>query len=122
MAEPRTSGFAPVNGLDMYYEVHGSGEPLILLHGGIAASEAFGDNLVVLAESRQVIAVHLQGHGKTRDIDRPLRYELMADDVAALMEHLELQPADLLGYSMGGGVALQMAIRHPQLVRKLVIV
>jgi pimeloyl-ACP methyl ester carboxylesterase len=116
------SGYAPVNGLDMYYEVHGEGVPLILLHGGIAASEAFGDNLPLLAKDRQVIAVHLQGHGHTRDIDRPLRYELMADDVAAVMAHLGLEQADLLGYSMGGGVALQVAIRHPHLVRKLVVI
>jgi pimeloyl-ACP methyl ester carboxylesterase len=113
---------APVNGLSLYYEIHGSGEPLILLHGGVAASEAFGPNLAALARGRQVIAVHLQGHGRTRDIDRPLRCELMADDIAALIAHLGLARADLLGYSMGGGVALQTAIRHPEVVRKLVVI
>src|SRR5438067_1064174 len=77
------SGFAPVNGLQMYYEIHGDGEPVILLHGGVEASEAFGPNLAALAKSRQVIAVHLQGHGHTKDINRPLRFESMADDIAA---------------------------------------
>lgn len=77
------SGFAPVNGLEMYYEIHGEGEPLILLHGGVQASEAFGPNLTALAKLRQVIAVHLQGHGHMKDIDRPLRFESMADDIAA---------------------------------------
>ncbi|HEU4321552.1 MAG TPA: alpha/beta fold hydrolase, partial [Roseiflexaceae bacterium] len=96
--------------------------PLILLHGGIAASEVFGAHLTELALARQVIAVHLQGHGHTLDIERPLRYEAMADDVAALLAHLGLEQADLLGYSMGGGVALQTAFRHPQLVRRLVVV
>jgi pimeloyl-ACP methyl ester carboxylesterase len=114
--------YAPVNGLNLYYEIHGSGAPLILLHGGVAASEVFGANLAAFAKTRQVIAVHLQGHGRTRDIDRPLRYELMADDIAALMAHLGFEQADLLGYSMGGGVALQTAIRHPQIVRKLVVI
>lgn len=114
--------YAAVNGLNLYYEIHGSGAPLILLHGGVAASEAFGANLAALATARQVIAVHLQGHGRTRDIDRPLRCESMADDVAALIAHLGFERADLMGYSMGGGVALQTAFRHPQLVRKLVVV
>lgn len=116
------SGFAPVNGLQMYYEIHGDGEPLILLHGGVAASEAFGPNLPALARSRQVIAAHLQGHGHTKDIDRPLRFELMADDIAALIAYLKLGSADLLGYSMGGGVALQTVIRHPASVKRLMVI
>lgn len=116
------SGFAPVNGLQMYYEIHGDGEPLILLHGGVQASEAFGPNLPALAKSRQVIAVHLQGHGYTKDIDRPLRFESMADDIAALIAYLKLGKADLLGYSLGGGVALQTAIRHPSSVKRLIVI
>ncbi|MEG9438471.1 alpha/beta hydrolase [Edaphobacter sp. HDX4] len=120
---PKTkSGLAPVNGLQMYYEVHGQGEPLILLHGGVTASEVFGPNLSELAKSRQVIAVHLQGHGRTKDIDRPLRFEFMADDIAALIAHLKLGQADVMGYSLGGGVALQTVIRHPASVRRLIVI
>lgn len=116
------SGFAPVNGLNLYYEIHGEGQPLIMLHGGVSASEAFGQNLAELAKTRKVIAVHLQGHGHTKDIDRPLRFELMADDVAALMAFLKIEKADVLGYSLGGGVALQTAIRHPAAVNRLTVV
>lgn len=114
--------YASVNGLNMYYEVHGAGRPLILLHGGVGASEMFNPVLPKLVENRQVITVHLQGHGHTRDIDRPLRYEFMADDIAALIAHLGFDRADLMGYSMGGGVALQTAIRHPEVVGKLVVI
>jgi len=114
--------YAAVNGLKMYYEIHGDGEPLILLHGGVAGIGMFGANLSALAGKRKVIAVELQAHGRTADIDRPLRYELMADDIAARMKHLGLERADLMGYSLGGGVALQAAIRHPESVRKLVVV
>ena len=117
-----SSGFASVNGLNLYYEMHGEGDPLIMLHGGVAASEAFGENLTELAKTRKVIALHLQGHGRTRDIERPLRSELMADDVAASMAVLKIERADVLGYSLGGGVALQTAIRHPALVRRLIVV
>lgn len=116
------SGFAPVNGLQMYYEIHGDGDPLILLHGGVQASEAFGPNLPALARSRQVIAVHLQGHGHTKDIDRPLRFESMADDIAALIAYLKLGKADLMGYSLGGGVALQTMIRHPASAKRLIVI
>ena len=115
-------GYTSVNGLQMYYEIHGSGGvPLVLLHGGLMTIELFGAVLPELAKTRQVIAVELQGHGRTADIDRPLRYELMADDVAALIEQLGLGQVDVFGYSLGGGVALQLAIRRPALVRKLVI-
>ena len=117
-----TSGYAPVNGLQLYYEIHGSGEPLLLLHGGVAASDVFDHIVPSLAASRQVVTVDLQGHGRTRDIDRPLHYEVMADDVAALIDHLGLGRIDLLGYSMGGGVALQTAFRHPGLVGKLIVI
>src|SRR6266550_5722421 len=116
------TGYAPVNGLKLYYEIHGSGEPLILLHGGVVGITMFGPNVAALAEKRKVIAVELQGHGHTADIDRPLSFEAMADDIAGLMKYLAIERADLLGYSLGGGVALQMAIRYPQAVRKLVVV
>lgn len=114
--------YAKVNNLKMYCEIHGTGEPLILLHGGVGAIEMFGPILPALAQNRQVVAVDLQAHGRTADIDRPLSYELMADDIAALIKHLELEKADIMGYSLGGGVALRTAIQHPGLVRKLVLV
>jgi pimeloyl-ACP methyl ester carboxylesterase len=114
--------YADVNGIKLYYETHGTGRPLVLLHGGLGAIEMFGPNLPALAKGRQVIAVDLQGHGRTADIDRPLSVELMADDIAALIKHLGLESADIMGYSLGGGVALQTAIRHPETVRKLVVV
>jgi pimeloyl-ACP methyl ester carboxylesterase len=114
--------YADVNGIKLYYEIHGKGRPLVLLHGGLGAIEMFGPNLPVLAKGRQLIAVDLQGHGRTADIDRPLSVELMADDIAALIKHLGIDSADVMGYSLGGGVALQTAIRHPEVVRKLVVV
>jgi pimeloyl-ACP methyl ester carboxylesterase len=117
---PGAGGYAPVNGLNMYYEIHGTGRPLVLLHGAYMTIDMFGELLPTLAETRRVIAVELQGHGHTADVDRPLSYEQMADDVAALLRHLEIEEADIFGYSMGGGVALQIAIRHPEVVRKLV--
>ena len=119
---PAQRGYAPVNGLQMYYEVHGNGEPLILLHGAFGAIDLWGPMLTTLAERHQVIAVELQGHGHTADIDRPFSYEQLADDVAALMEHLAIPQADIVGYSMGADTALQVAIRHPDLVRKLVLI
>src|SRR3989442_3450419 len=114
--------YADVNGIKLYYEIAGTGRPLVLLHGGLGAIEMFGPNLAALAQGRQVIAVDLQGHGRTADIDRPLSVDLMADDIAALIKYLKLDGADILGYSLGGGVALQTAIRHPEVVRKLVVV
>jgi pimeloyl-ACP methyl ester carboxylesterase len=108
----------------MYYEVHGpgTGTPLVLLHGAISASgTSFGKVLPGLSSTRQVIAVELQGHGHTADIDRPLTLEQMADDIAALLGEIGIEEADVFGYSMGGGVALQVAIRHPDVVRKLVV-
>jgi pimeloyl-ACP methyl ester carboxylesterase len=114
--------YADVNGLSLYYDEHGSGEPLVLLHGGIGASEMFAAILDELAERRRVIAVDLQGHGHTADIDRPLRAEHLADDIAALIEHLGLERADVMGYSLGGMVALRTAIQHPARVRRLVLV
>ena len=108
--------YASVNGIDLYYETHGSGRPLVLLHGGLGSGEMFGPVLPSFAEHHQVILVDLQGHGRTADIDRPIDIRLMADDVAALIEHLGLDDADVVGYSLGGGVALQTAIRHPDKV------
>jgi pimeloyl-ACP methyl ester carboxylesterase len=119
---PEAGNYAEVNGLNMYYEIHGSGEPLILLHGGVGAIEMFGEVLPMLAEGRRVVAADLQAHGRTADIDRPLSYEMMAEDVAALIGHLGLGKADVMGYSLGGGVALQTAIRHPEVVRTVVLV
>lgn len=114
--------YASVNGLNLYYEVHGAGEPLILLHGGLGAIEMFGEVLPSLAQKRQVVAVDLQAHGRTADIDRELRFELMADDIAALIKQLGIEEADVMGYSLGGGVALRTAIQYPEVVRKLVLV
>jgi pimeloyl-ACP methyl ester carboxylesterase len=114
--------YADVNGIKLYYEIHGTGHPLILLHGGLGATSMFGPNLPALAKGRQVIAVDLQGHGRTADIDRPISPQLMADDIAALIKHLKLDRPDIMGYSLGGGVATFVGIRHPELVGKLVIV
>jgi pimeloyl-ACP methyl ester carboxylesterase len=111
-----------VNGIKLYYEIHGSGRPLILLHGGLGAIEMFGPNLPALAKGRQVIGVDLQGHGRTADIDRPLSPQLMADDIAALIKHLKLERPDVMGFSLGGGVAVHTAIRHPEAVGRLVVV
>jgi pimeloyl-ACP methyl ester carboxylesterase len=119
---PASGRYAEVNGIELYYEIRGSGRPLVLLHGGLGAIEMFGPNLPALAKGRQVIAVDLQGHGRTADIHRPLSVELMADDIAALMKHLGIGPSDIMGYSLGGGVALQTAIRHADVVRKRVVV
>ena len=114
--------YASVNGLNLYYEIHGQGQPLILLHGGLGTIAMFKQILPRLIETRQVIGVELQAHGHTADIERPMSFEAMADDIAALITHLGLAQADLLGYSLGGGVALQTIIRHPKLVRNAVIV
>lgn len=114
-------GYALVNDLNLYYEIHGSGEPLILLPGGFMTVEAMGALVPQLAATRRVIGVELQGHGHTADIARPLRFELMADDIAALITHLGFEQVDVLGFSLGGGVGLQTAIRHPEVVRKLAL-
>jgi pimeloyl-ACP methyl ester carboxylesterase len=119
-----TGTYADVNGINLYYETHGKVglRPLILLHGGLGSGEMFGPVLPALAADHQVFAVDLLGHGRTADIDRPIDLRLMADDIAALIEHLGLDKPDLMGYSLGGGVAFQTAVRHPQLVRRLVMV
>jgi pimeloyl-ACP methyl ester carboxylesterase len=116
-------GYLPVNGLKMYYEIHGEGQPLVLLHGAFSAiGTSFGKILPGLARSRKVIAFELQAHGHTADIDRPLTIEGMADDVAAGLRELGIEQADLLGYSTGGSVALHTVLRHPEIVRKLILV
>jgi pimeloyl-ACP methyl ester carboxylesterase len=109
--------YANVNGLKMYYDIHGSGKPLVVLHGAFGWATPYP----TLAKNRQLIAVELQGHGHTADIDRPLTIEQMADDVAALLKELKIEQVDVFGYSMGGGVALGLAIRHPKVVRKVAI-
>jgi pimeloyl-ACP methyl ester carboxylesterase len=116
-----TGQYADVNGINLYYEIHGSGRPLILLHGGLASGEMFEPILPELAASHQVIAVDLQGHGRTADIDRPIDIRLMADDIAALIDHLGLDEPDLVGYSLGGGVAFFTAVKYPDKVAKLVM-
>ena len=119
---PVQTGYLPVNGLQMYYEIHGTGQPLVLLHGAFSAiGTSFGQMLPGLAQGRQVVAVELQGHGRTADIDRPMTLEGMADDVAAAIDQLGIEPADIFGYSTGAAVALQLVIRHPDAVRKLVL-
>jgi pimeloyl-ACP methyl ester carboxylesterase len=117
-----TGAYAQVNGLVLYYEIRGSGRPLILLHGGLGSGEMFGPILPALTERHQVVAVDLQGHGRTADINRPLDVRTMAGDIAALIDHLELEQPDLLGYSLGGWVALQTAARYPGRVGRLVTV
>jgi len=112
--------YAEVNGINLYFETRGTGRPMILLHGGLGSGEMFGPTLPVLAEQHQVIAVDLQGHGRTADIDRPIDIRLMADDIAALIDHLRLDKPDVVGYSLGGGVALFTAVKYPDKVRRLV--
>src|SRR3712207_4671125 len=120
MTEHR-GNYAEVNGLNMYYEVHGAGQPLVVLHGAYMTIDAMGVVVPELARTRQVIAVELQGPGRSAGVDRPLNYEQIADDTATLLRHRGIEQADVFGSSMGGGVALQVAIRHPDLVRKLVV-
>jgi pimeloyl-ACP methyl ester carboxylesterase len=115
------SHYATVNGLKMYYEIHGTGRPLVLLHGSFGNVEGWGSVLPALATNRQVIAVELQGHGHTADRDMPLTFERLAEDTAQLLKQLKIQDADIFGYSMGGTVGLGVAIRYPELVRKLAI-
>ncbi len=116
----RIGEYAEVNGINLYFEVHGSGRAMILLHGGLMSGEMFGPVLPALAERHQVIVVDLQGHGRTADIDRPIDIRLMADDIAALIDHLGLEKPDIVGYSLGGGVALFTAVKYPEKVGRLV--
>jgi pimeloyl-ACP methyl ester carboxylesterase len=114
--------YAEVNGINLYYEIHGSGRPIVLIHGGLMSGETFGPVLPLLAERHQVIVPDLQGHGRTADIDRPIEMRLMAGDIAALIDHLKLDKPDLMGYSLGGGVAFQTAVKYPAKIRRLVLV
>jgi pimeloyl-ACP methyl ester carboxylesterase len=114
---------APVNGVNMYYEVHGAGDPVVLLHGAfMTITNNWTGWIEELAKNRKVIAVEMQGHGRTADTPRELTYENLAGDIAALLDHLKIPRADLIGYSMGGSVAIQCAIRHPHKVRKVVVI
>ncbi len=116
------TGRAPVNGVEVAFTIHGTGRPLVLLHGGFGSVEMFGPNVAALAAGRQVIGVDLQSHGRSPAVDRPMRFETMADDVAALIRHLGHDRADVMGFSLGGGVALRVGIQHPDVVRRLVLV
>jgi pimeloyl-ACP methyl ester carboxylesterase len=122
-AVPIQTGYAPVNGLQMYYEVHGSrGTPLLLLHGGLFNIDLqFGELIPELAANREVIAADFQGHGRTNDIDRPLRSANLASDVLGLLRHLDVAQVDVFGFSVGGATALHLAIHHPEAVRKLIV-
>lgn len=113
---------AEVNGIRLYYEIHGQGEPLVLLHGGLMTIGEMSTPLAFLAKTRKVIAVELQGHGRTADTDRPVSFEIMADDIAALLDQLEISKADIVGFSLGAAVGLRTAIQHPEKVRRLVVI
>jgi pimeloyl-ACP methyl ester carboxylesterase len=120
-AQQPVTGYVPVNGLKMYYEIHGKGEPVVLLHGSfMTITNNWQEMIPALAQTRQVIAVEMQGHGRTADISRDFSYANLSDDIAAMLDALKIERADLIGYSMGGSVALQTAIRHPNKVRKVI--
>jgi pimeloyl-ACP methyl ester carboxylesterase len=120
--QPTESGYTDINGLKMYYELYGKGKPIVLLHGSYMNIPLNWAHIIpVLAKDRKVIVMEMQGHGRTRDIPREFSYEGMADDVSGLLKHLNIDSADILGYSMGGGVAFQLAVRHPAQVRRLVV-
>jgi pimeloyl-ACP methyl ester carboxylesterase len=114
--------YAHVNAIDLYYEIHGAGEPLIMLHGGFGTFDTFAALSPALAEQYQIIGVDLYGHGRTALTERPINFAQMADDIAALIDHLGLEKASVLGYSLGGAIALQTAICHPAQVHKLIII
>jgi pimeloyl-ACP methyl ester carboxylesterase len=119
---PDESGYVDVNGLKMYYEVYGKGKPIVLIHGSYMTIPLNWARIIPMFKDRKVIVAEMQGHGRTRDIERKFSYQTMADDVSGLIDHLKLDSADVLGYSMGAGVAFQLAVRHPEQVRRLVIV
>jgi len=120
--KPIESGYADINGLKMYFEVYGNGKPIVLLHGSYMNIPLNWQHIIpLLAKDRKVIVAEMQGHGRTKDISREFSFEGMADDVSGLLKHLKIDSADILGYSMGGGVAFQVAVRHPEQVRRLVI-
>ena len=119
---PTRAGFADVNGIRLYHEIHGEGPPLVLIHGGLTTIGEMQAWLQPLARSRRVIAVEMQGHGHTADTDRPMRFSTLADDIAALLEYLEIPSADVVGHSFGGAVAIRVAIQSPEKVRRLVVI
>jgi pimeloyl-ACP methyl ester carboxylesterase len=120
--KPADTGYAHVNGLKMYYEVYGTGKPLVMVHGSYMTIPMNWSHIIpLLANNRKVIVAEMQGHGRTRDIPREFSYEAMADDISGLLKHLKIDSADILGFSMGAGVTFQMGIRHPGQVRRLVI-
>jgi pimeloyl-ACP methyl ester carboxylesterase len=120
-AQQPLTGYAPVNGLKMYYEIHATGEPVVLLHGSFMTIPSnWSEMIAALSKTRQVIVVEMQGHGRTADINRDFSYDNLADDIAALLDYLKIRKADIVGYSMGAGVAMNLAIRHPDKVRKMV--
>src|SRR5258708_4447909 len=119
---PLFSGYADVNGIKLYHEIYGQGEPLVLLHGGLMTIGEMSTPLECFAKTRKVIAVELQGHGRTADTDRPLSFETLGDDMAALLNHLNIAKADIVGLSLGAAVGLRTAIQHPDTVRRLVVI
>lgn len=120
--KPTSSGYADVNGIKLYHEIYGVGEPLVLIHGGLTTIGEMQGWVEPLASTRQVIAVEMQGHGRTADTDRPMRYPTLGDDVAALLDHLHIPKADLVGHSFGAASAIRTAIQHPGKVRRLVVI
>jgi pimeloyl-ACP methyl ester carboxylesterase len=121
--KPAKSGHVQANGVDYYYEIHGSGEPLLLLHGGLGSSDMFDGNVLpALAKTRQVIAVDLQGHGRTTLGDRPIDLVDIGNDLAFVLDKLGFKQVDVAGYSFGGGAGLRLAIQHPAVVRRLVVI
>lgn len=122
MRTPESKGYAKVNDVELYYEVHGDGPPLIMLHGGVSPAEMFGAPLAEMAKAHKVVALHARGHGLSKDSSQPWSHEVFADDVAALMGYLGIEKASVMGYSSGALVALQTAIRHPQLVDRLIVI
>ena len=120
--KPASTGYADVNGISLYHEIHGEGEPVVLIHGGLTTIGEMQTWIETLAATRQVIAVEMQGHGHTTDTDRPLSFQVLGDDIAALLDHLEIPSADVVGHSFGAAVALRMAIQSPGKVRRLVVI
>ncbi len=119
---PLFTGYADVNGIKLYHEIYGEGDPLVLIHGGLTTIDEMQGWVQPLAQTRQVIAVEMQGHGRTADTDRPMSFATLGDDIAALLEHLKIPKADLVGHSFGGATAIRAAIQHPDKVRRLVVI
>jgi len=120
--KPTKSGYAEVNGIKLYHEIYGAGEPLVLIHGGLTTIVQMQGWVQTLAKTRQVIAVEMQGHGRTADTDRPMSWTQMGEDIGALLDHLKIPKADLVGHSFGGASAIRAAIQHPDKVRRLVVI